>query len=278
MMSSEYIIEVSEADFQQEVILYSNTIPVVVDLWAEWCQPCHVLTPILEKLVHEARGAFRLAKVDADQAPNLTMQLNIRSLPTVKAFHRSMLVSEFSGLQTEGFVRDFLRKIVPTAGDLELERALGLLNQRNLEPAILSFRRSLKTNPDNTLALLGLAKALLIQGDASAALSILTEFPAGKEFSASEQLLPLAQAISQFKLEEPPFPEDDLGIAFRQAIRLVTLGNHPAAADGLLDILRQDKNYLKGQVRAVMVGLLLLMGDENPETRKYRSELSSVLF
>lgn len=277
MMSSEHIIEVTEADFQHEVIVYSNTTPVVVDFWAEWCQPCHVLNPILEKLAMEANGAFRLAKVNADENPNLTMQLNVRSLPTVKAFSRGQMVSEFSGLQTEGIVRDFLRNLAPSTGDLEIERGQGLLRMQEWEKAAASFQKTLRTSPDNTTALLGLAKAHLAQGNPSAALPILNTFPAGKEFTSAEQMRNLAVAMALLTTDPDHFPENDLGIAYQQAVRLVCLGNLLAAADGLLEILRADKKFMDGEVHNSIVGLLVLMKDY-PEVRKYRTELASILF
>jgi putative thioredoxin len=277
MMSSEYIIEVNEADFQHEVIVYSNTTPVVVDFWAEWCQPCHILTPILEKLTTEANGAFRLAKVNADENPNLTMQLNIFSLPTIIAFNRGQKVNEFSGAQNESVVREFLRSLAPTAGELEIERGRGLLRMQQWDKAALSFKKSLKTSPDNTAALLGLAKTHLAQGNPSAALPILKAFPAGKELSAAEQLSNLASAMVEANFGTAHFPVDDLSAAYLQALKLITIGNLPAAADGLLDILRADKKYMDGEVHRSLLGLLILMED-HPEERKYRAELASILF
>ncbi len=82
-MAVDYIVTVTEADFEYEVLAYSQNKPVVVDFWAEWCKPCKLLTPILEKLAHEAAGEFRLAKVDVDANPNLAMRFSIRSIPTV---------------------------------------------------------------------------------------------------------------------------------------------------------------------------------------------------
>lgn len=277
MMSSEHIIEVTEADFQHEVIIYSNTIPVVVYFWAEWSQPCHILTPTLEKIATQANGAFRLAKVNADENPNLTLQLNVRSLPTVKAFSQGQMVSEFTGIQTESMVRDFLRSLAPSAGDLDIERGKGLLRMQEWEKAAASFQKTLRRSPDNSTALLGLAKSHLAQGNPDAALPILNAFPAGKEFSSAEQLRSLAMSMAQLTTDPDTFPETDLGTAYRHAVKLVSLGNLPAAADGLLDILRMDKKFMDGEVHNTMVGLLTLMED-HPDVRKYRDELASVLF
>lgn len=276
-MSSKNIIEVTEADFQNEVIVYSNTVPVVVDFWAEWCQPCRMLSPILEKLAMEADGAFRLAKVNADENPNLTMQLNILSLPNVKAFHRGQMVKEFTGVQTELMVREFLRSLVPTGGNLELERGHGLLRMRQWDKAATSFQKTLRSSPDNPTALLGLAKAQLAMGNPEAALPILNAFPAGKELSSAENLHFLAAALAELSTTPKAIPDDDLGAAYRRALKLVTMGNVEAAADGMLDILRADKKFLDGAVHKTLVGLLTLM-DDHPDVRKYRTELASVLF
>jgi len=278
MMSSKFIIEVSEADFQYEVLAYSNTKPVVVDFWAEWCQPCHMLTPILEKLAKEANGAFRLAKVNADENPNLTMQFNVRGLPTVKAFNKGQVVTEFVGAQTEGKVREFLRKLAPSASDLALEKGKSLLKLHDWKTAAGSFRKALKTDPDDRAALLGLAKSLIAQGDPSKALAILREFPAGKELKSAENLLPLAQTMASLMNTPAGNAKDDLSAAYNRSIQLVGRGNLPAAADGLLDILRDDKNFRDGEAHMVMVGVLEMMDQNSEETRKYRGELGSVIF
>lgn len=278
MKSSKFIIEVTEADFQYEVLAYSNTKPVVVDFWAEWCQPCHMLTPILEKLANEANGTFRLAKVNADENPNLTMQFNIRGLPTVKAFNKGQVVAEFVGAQTEGKVREFLRKLAPSASDLALEKGQSLLKLHNWKTAADSFRKALKADPDDGAALLGLAKSLIAQGDSSKALAILREFPAGKELKAAENLLPLAQTMASLMNTPASNAEDDLSAAFNRSIQLAGRGNLPAAADGLLDILRDDKNFRDGEAHMVMVGVLEMMDQDSTETRRYRGELGSVIF
>ena len=113
MTSSEHIIDVSEADFEYEVLAYSATVPVVVDFWADWCIPCRTLGPLLEKLTQEAQGAFRLARLDVDANPNLARRFGIRSIPAVKAFRDGQLVAEFTGARSEPQVRQFLAQLAP---------------------------------------------------------------------------------------------------------------------------------------------------------------------
>jgi putative thioredoxin len=280
MMSSEYIIDVSESDFQYQVVAFSNQTPVVVDFWAEWCVPCKILGPILEKLTIEAKGAFRLAKVNADQNPTLTAQYQIHSIPAVKAFRNGQVVAEFSGTKTEPQVREFLRTLAPTQVDLTLEKGLSLLNREDWSLASTALQKVLQSDPDRPEALLGLAKSYLAMNQVSKALAILRNFPPSKEYSGAELLLPLADMIGKIHLQDSePHPSDDpLYAAFTHNLKLVGRGNIPAALDGLLDVMKQDKTYRDRAAHKAVLGLLELLGDDNPLTQNYRNQLASILF
>ncbi len=278
MMASDNIVDVTEANFQYEVISYSENTPVVVDFWAEWCRPCKTLGPLLERLAHEAQGSFRLARVDVDANPNLALHYGVRSIPTVKAFSQGEVVGEFSGLQPEGRIREFLSRITPPSPlALALEKALSLLQDRQWAEAENLLRDLLDQTPQQPEAQLGLAMALLGQGYGTAALEILRNFPASREYARAQQLLPLAEALKNS--EDGSLPgATDLDIAYAQAIRLAGRGNLPAALDGLLDILRQNKTYRQGAARQAIVALLELLGPNDPQSRAYRSELAAILF
>jgi len=275
MMTSNDIIEVSEADFEFEVIAYSENIPVVVDFWAEWCAPCRVIGPILEKLALEGRGNFRLAKVNVDVNQNLARSYNIRSIPAVKAFRQGRVISEFLGALPENRIKAFIQEIAPSEDQLKLEKAFTLLQSQPMV-AEKEFRQVIRTSPENPSAMLGLAKSLLIQGVGKEAYSLLKDFPASSLYSNAEILLPLAEAL---KSDERAVNDDNgLDAAFANAIRLSKRGNLEAAMDGFLDVLRQDKKYRNGAPRQLILAILEILGPEDPLSRQYRQELASVLF
>jgi putative thioredoxin len=282
MMASDFIVDVSEADFDFEVLAYSLQAPVLVDFWAEWCVPCRVLGPVLERIAQESNGDFRLARVNVDDNPNLATRYQVRSIPAVKAFKGGKMVAEFVGAQPEPKVRDFLRVLVPTQGDLTLEKGFSLLQMQQPKSAEKAFREVLEQTPENTFARLGLAESLLYQGRATESQELLHNFPASREYSIAESVRPLAAAL--VRLEDESWTgwenenENPLEPAFRNSLHLFQRGNIPAALDGLLDILRQDKRFRDGEIRRVILGILELLGESNPLTRQYRKELASVLF
>lgn len=276
-MASQYIVNVNESDFEYEVLAYSQETPVVVDFWAPWCGPCKMLGPLLERLADESQGAFRLAKINVDDNQNLAIRFGVHGIPAVKAFRSGQVVSEFTGAQPEPRVREFIRALAPTENDLQLEKGNSLAGLHQWKTAEGTFREVLEHDTNQPAALLGLARALLGQGLGTEARQILEKFPASKEYAAAQNLLPLAEALASLKhagVEE----DNETAAAFNNALRLAARGNIPSALDGLLDLLRGDKNARSGQVRKVYLGLLELLGADDPQTRQYRSDLALVLF
>ena len=275
---SEHILDVDESTFEAEVLLRSHEIPVVVDFWATWCGPCRTLSPLLERLTVEAGGTFRLAKVDVDANQNLAARYGVRGIPAVKGFRGGGVVAEFAGAQPEGLVRRFLQNLAPSAESVALERARSLLATRHWPEAEQAYRQLLDEEEGSPAAALGLLKCLLMLGRGGEAETVLSRFPSGAEWAEAERLRPLAQALALAESAATSLPDDPLEAAYLRAASLIGRGNLPAAMDGLIDVLRQDKQYRKGAARQALLGLFLLLGDDDPLTRQYRDELASILF
>jgi putative thioredoxin len=276
-MSQEFVIEVNESNFEYEVIEYSKNVPVLVDFWAEWCRPCKILSPMLEKLTSEGRGTIRLGRVDVDFNKNLSIRYGVRTIPTVKAFLKGQVVAEFSGIQPESTLREFVHNLAPSPADLSVEKGMELLREHDWKQAEDVFREVLITDETNSKGMLGLLMSYVGLGKSLEANNLLRIFPASHEFTSAENLKPLIEAYETVD-EIEIASDDELEAAFWNNIRLARRGNIPAALDGLLDILRINKRYKKGQVRLIVVAILQMLGDEDPDARMYRSELATILF
>jgi putative thioredoxin len=233
---------------------------------------------MLERAAIEAGGAFRLARVNVDENPQLSVRFGVRGIPAVKAFRQGEVVSEFVGAQPEPVVRRFLERVAPAQVDPDLVRAHSLRAGRRWPEAEAAYRDVLARQEDEPAASLGLLECLLMQGRGKEAGGVLVGFPPSTEWAAAEKLRPLAELLTRAGSLEPANPDDPLESQYLQAGRLIGLGNVEAAMDGLLELLRADKDYRGGQARLALLGLFSLLGDEDPLTRSYRDELASILF
>ena len=276
-MTPDFIIHVDESDFEYEVLQYSTRAPVLVDFWATWCIACRVLSPKLEALALEAEGRFRLAKLNVDENEKLAKRYKIHYLPAVKAFVDGHVVGEFSGIPADEGLRAFVRRLSPVPEDLLFAKGNSLLELGEYGESEEAYRQFLSVQPDHPGALLGLIRALLLQGEGQTAGILLRTFPASAEYATAQQLKPVARAFSEYQ-DEWLGTDQPLEAAFRNSVRLAKRGNIFAALDGFLDILRKDRHYRGDEVREVYVGLLALLGDTHPEAPQYRQDLSSALF
>ena len=277
MSAVQDVIDVSEATFDVEVVEQSRQTPVVVDFWAEWCGPCRMLSPVLERVARESHGAFRPVKINVDENPGLAARFGVQGIPAVKAFRDGKVVAEFVGAQPEPSVRKFIQGLTPSEEDLAMEEAARLLAAHRWAEAETAYRRVQASAPTSA-ATLGLAKSLLAQGKGKEAEPLLNDLPDGPEATSAEKLQPLVRLLIQTQSAASPPDTGKLDALFYQAGQLVAQGNISAAMDKLLEVQRQDKRYRQGEPRLVMLALFELLGDDNPLTREYRNKLASVLF
>jgi len=278
-MSIDNIIEVTEASFDNDVIARSTEIPVVVDFWAAWNGACRVLSPILESFAKDPDFNFVLAKVNVDENPGLSMAYQVPSIPAVIAFLDGEAVNEFVGIQTESQIRKFIEELIPSEVDLALGDANSLLAIRHYLDAEKSYRDVLSQFPGHPTALVNLGHALIAQGKGCESIGYLQDCSDGLAYTKAQALLPLAEYLC--KVDTTWDDLDDvtpLEAQYRQAAHLLKRGNYAAGMDGLIGVLRQDKNYDNGCTKAIMLGMFELLGDEDDLTNTYRRELATVLF
>lgn len=235
-------IDVTDATFPTEVVERSKQVPVVVDLWAEWCGPCKQLGPILERVIDETGGQVVLAKVDVDTNQQVASAFQVQGIPAVYALRDGKVVDHFVGAQPEAAVRQFVAGLLPTDAESALA---GLLEAGDEE----SLRKALEMDPGNELGVVALAELLVTrrdEGDVDEALALLARIP---ESDATRQL------------------------AARARIGVDTKDDVTAELDSLLDRVKEDE-----EARQRYVDLLEVMGADDPRTPGYRKQLTNRLF
>ena len=236
-------IDVTDATFATEVVERSKQVPVVVDLWADWCGPCKQLTPILEKVVDETGGKVVLAKVDVDANRQVAAAFQVQGIPAVFALRDGQVVDNFVGAQPEANVRAFVERLLPA----EEEDAIGKLVAAGDEA---SLRAALDIDPGHEGAVVGLAELLVRRGgeeDVSEALTLLERIP---ESAETRRVAALARVGADASATD------------------VT-----AELDALLDRVKDDDD-----ARQRYVDLLEVLGADDPRTAGYRKQLTSRLF
>jgi putative thioredoxin len=262
------VVDVTEETFQSEVLDRSFQVPVVLDLWAEWCGPCKQLSPVLERLATEGAGSWVLAKIDVDANPTLAQGLRVQGIPAVKAVWQGQLVAEFTGAIPEDQARQFVTELVaatsggavpgaeadgeqPEAEDPRLDQAEAALDQGDLAGAEAAYRAILDAEPDHPVAGLALRQVQL--------------------FRRAEEAGPNALAAA----EAAP---DDVAAQTRAADFLLGTGDVDAAFSWLLDVVRRTAGEDRDLARKHLVELFGIVGDDDPRVGPARRALMSALF
>jgi putative thioredoxin len=277
MMDEPDIIIADETNFDFQVLAYSQQIPVLVDFWASWSVACQSTSSLLESLARQNRGRFRLAKVDVDINKGLTQRYQVHTVPTLIVFENGLITQQIEGITSNTQVIDIIKELIPGPENLLVEKAESLLVSESYPEVEEVCLEILEDDPGHPKATLLLAKSLIWQGDHVEALSILNKFPSSPEFQGAEKLKPLCEVLISGSSVDLPTREG-LDAVFFRAIDLIRMGNIPAALDGLLDVLRQDKVYRKNLPKKIILGLFELLGDDHSITAEYRPLLANILF
>lgn len=280
--------DASAADFQEKVLDASRRVPVIVDFWAEWCQPCRVLKPILEKLAAEYAGRFLLVKVNSDQNQELAARLGVRGIPAVKAFVDGQMVDEFTGALPEGQVREFIERLIPSPAEPLRRQALEAHERGDLAEAIRLMGEAIKADPHHETAYLDYAELSIEAGaleDARAIIEPFTDRARDKDrIQALQARLKLAAggagvdaAVLSATIAENP---DDLAARLKLANAQAMGHDYRGALAQLLEIVRRDRHWQDEAGRKTMLTLFSLLAPQ-PElddlVREYRIALARIL-
>ena len=285
------VLEVTEQTFNTDVVERSRTTPVIIDLWADWCQPCKQLSPVLERLAAEADGTWILAKVDVDANPQLAAALQVQSIPMVVAVIGGQLVDGFLGAMPEAQVRQWLGQVLAIAekmgllppgstdeadeadtedatGDVRaaragrqgdvgqlppaFEQARTAMERGDLDGAARAFEEQLAASPSDPMAKAGLAQVNLIRRVGS-----------------------YDQARSRRDAAERP---GDVAAQIQVADIDLASGRIEEAFDRLLGLIRRTSGEDREQARVHLVSLFDVLPPRDPRVNKARSALSALLF
>ena len=285
MADSPFIVEIDESNYEQVVLQGSHQVPVLVDFWATWCQPCQILMPILAKLADEYQGKFIVAKVNTEQQQAIAAQFGIRSIPTVKLFRNGAPVDEFMGALPEAEIRAFLDRHLPRASDAVVAQAEQNLLAGDTDTALLLLAQARANDPSNPRITLAMARAQAAAGDLEAATKTLDELPPEEQGDPETMQIRAQLFFSQIAAGEPTAEvtakrlesaPDDSAARYRLAAHQVMRNDVDSAAENLLAIMQRDRGFGDDAARLALLKLFDLLG-EDPAVTRYRGRMFNLL-
>ncbi len=286
MTQSTQAVEVTTDSFHQEVLEKSKVMPVLVDFWADWCNPCKMLNPILASLASEYEGRFQLTKIDTDQQQQLASEYGVRSLPTVKIFKDARPVDEFTGVLPERAVREFIERHLPRPADDVMKLANDLASLGKISEAVTLLKQALENDPsydELRLALAGYQHAE--DGIEEARTTLKGVSPPAQQDEAFKGLLARIEiretALNSenqdtllSRLQSTP---DDHDSRRRLSAVLFERGEAEAAMDHLLEMVRTGQSEIKASARENLLQVFQALGSSDDRVSRYRRLLAQAL-
>lgn len=284
--NSAWIVDITQENFESEVIQQSAQVPIVIDFWAPWCGPCQQLAPMLEKLVEEFQGKFRLAKINIDEQQELAAAFRVESIPTVVAFQYGQPVDNFQGILPEESLREWITRLIPSPLQILLQDAQAV---EETDPALAEtkYREASELDPENDAIQLRLAAVLVKQSRFEECTTIINKLeergflePEAEQIKSQLELQAAsdeAGGVEPARAALSADPENaELKIALADA--LAVAHKHEEALEICLSIIEQDKSGAGVEAKATMLKIFDLLGPQSPVTGTYRRRLATLLY
>ncbi len=286
MNESGYIHNVSAQDFQAIVMENSFNKPVLVDFWADWCQPCKTLAPIVARLAEEYAGKFILAKIDTEKEQELAAHFGIKSLPTMKIIVNGQIAGERVGALPESEIRAFIDPFIVSESGQVMDAAMAAQDEGRSEDALELMNQALASDPANADLKINIAKLVMLQGDTEAALGLLDSL--SDEDNKKDEAVKLRTKINLAgQLENAPSMQEiesrladnpnDLEALLHKSHQLSASDQYDEAMDLLIQIMTIDRQFQNDAGRLGLLSLFELLGGEHPGVQKYRRKLFTLL-
>ena len=290
MTDNTFVFDVAgAAQFEQLVVQNSMHKPVLVDFWAQWCAPCKVLMPVLEKITASYAGELLLAKVDCDIEQDIVARLGVQSLPTVVLFKDGKPVDGFTGAQSETDIRALLAKHVaePAAPEKDpAETAQKLFDSGEFAQAEALLKELLSGNDQQPAALVLYARCLAERGALADSEAVLNSVTADEQKHAvaavRAQLTFLRQAaelpdMAELKTRLAKDANDDEAL-LQLSIQQLARQKYEPALDNLLQLFIRNRSFAEGAAHKTLLQVFELLGTEHPLVTLYRRRLYQALY
>ncbi len=286
-----FVIDINQDQFLEEVVEKSKTTPVLVDFWAPWCGPCKQLTPTLEKIVSKKNGKVILAKVNVDENQGIASQLNIQSIPTVYGFVDGKPIDAFQGSQPESKIEAMVDKMIEATPGNEIPKLIGdadqLFSDQKFEESLKAFESLVALDPGNSKIIAGLLRCMIQLkrfDDAGELYDSLDE-----KIIEEEEILKIKKLLDNTNknnievfdkklIDEVNANPKNMDLRFKLANSYLTSSETEKGFNELLKIFEQNPNWNEEAAKKKLLEFFDLLGFNDPNVLKARKRLSSLMF
>jgi putative thioredoxin len=278
---SAWIVETSDATFEQDVIERSKKTPVVLDFWATWCQPCLLLKPVLEQLADEHQGRFVLVKAEQQSNQKALAEFRIEAFPTVFGVVGGQPVDYFLGLMRPVQLRQWIDRLLQSSELLHAQQ----LEESDPAAAEAEYRRALTESPENEQLLIGLARVLFKEGKRDESRRMIEQLeargflePEAEKIKAALDLTgSQGRNIAELREQVKRSP-NNYAARIELARALAAQAQYEEALAAALDVVEQDLGGAGEDARKLMLEIFQVLPDGAPLKTTYQRKLSAALY